>query len=94
MSTDLKPATTHQWSLGIDRQTGKQSVLRVSYVGSKGTHLLRPTAINNPVPGTVPTGTNVNALRPIAAGERSRSAKAPRTQLQPLQVSLHAGQRH
>ncbi len=64
MSTDLKPAQTHQWSFGIDQQIGKGGVLRVSYVGSKGTHLLRPTALNNPLPGSIPSGANVNFVRP------------------------------
>jgi hypothetical protein len=68
-----------QWSFGIQQQLGRDFVLDVSYVGSKGTHLLGIADINEVYPGLgaaaglhVGSGTaftssdtpKLNALRP------------------------------
>jgi len=57
--------TIQQWSLGIDRELRGRSMLRVSYVGSHGTHLMRPIRTNDPPPGKYVSGRmHYNALRP------------------------------
>jgi len=54
-----------QWSLGVDRQMARGSMLRVSYVGSHGTHLMRPIRTNDPPPGQyIANRLHYNALRP------------------------------
>jgi len=55
-----------KWSLGVQRQLPGDLLLDVSYVGSKGTHLLRTIDINQPVASAaVASGqVNVNAARP------------------------------
>lgn len=61
----MKAPSVQQWSFSLSRQLVSRTVLEVSYVGSKGTHWMRPFNINNPAPGlTLQTGLNVNALRP------------------------------
>ncbi|MBI3208900.1 MAG: TonB-dependent receptor [Candidatus Solibacter usitatus] len=60
----LKTPTIHQFSLGVEREVLRGHILNVAYVGSHGVRLMRPLTINDPVPGTLPTGTNVNFIRP------------------------------
>jgi hypothetical protein len=68
-----------QWSLGIQHQVAKKTILDVSYVGSKGTHLWGEPDINQLAPGqavalgitpantplTTTTDPRVNAYRPF-----------------------------
>lgn len=63
-----------QWSLGIQKEVFKNAVIDISYVGTKGDHLLRRRNINFVGPAetlafgqqTNQTGTvNVNAIRPF-----------------------------
>ncbi len=61
MSTDFKVPTTHQWSLGVQRELPGRFNLDVAYVGSAGRNLLRAYDINQTPPGT--TGA-FNAARP------------------------------
>jgi hypothetical protein len=55
-----------KWSLGIQRQLPAEFVLDVSYVGSKGTHLVKTRDANQPLPDLVIASgqTSPNALRP------------------------------
>ncbi|MBI3693343.1 MAG: TonB-dependent receptor [Acidobacteria bacterium] len=55
-----------KWSLGVQRQLPAEMLLEVSYVGSKGTHLLRTRDINQPVASAVVASGQVspNAVRP------------------------------
>jgi len=54
-----------QWTLGVQQQVAARTVLSVSYVGSRGSRLLRPIAINDPAPGAgAAQGAHVNAVRP------------------------------
>ncbi|HXD30681.1 MAG TPA: carboxypeptidase regulatory-like domain-containing protein [Pyrinomonadaceae bacterium] len=46
----LTPYTQH-WSLDVQRQFGKKTVITVGYYGSKGTHLNGNTEYNNLLPG-------------------------------------------
>ena len=54
----------HRWSFGVQQQLLRNAVLDVSYVGTRSLRLEMPVAINNPLAGTVPSGTNVNFVRP------------------------------
>jgi outer membrane receptor protein involved in Fe transport len=50
-SPDFKSPYTQQWSFDIQRQLTPSTVLTVAYVGTKGTHLLGITDINQVPPG-------------------------------------------
>ncbi|MBA2731924.1 MAG: carboxypeptidase regulatory-like domain-containing protein [Acidobacteria bacterium] len=64
---DFTTPEVQQWSLGIQRELFKNAVLDVSYVGTKGDHLIRQLNINQPQPAdVVRVGTaNVNTVRPF-----------------------------
>jgi len=55
-----------KWSLGVQRQLPAELLLDVSYVGSKGTHLLRTRDINQPVASAAGASGQIspNAIRP------------------------------
>ncbi len=55
-----------KWSLGVQRQLPGSFVLDVNYVGSRGTHLLAPVDINQPVASVMAASGAIspNALRP------------------------------
>ncbi len=63
MSTDFKIPTTHQWSLGVQRQLGWDLAADIAYVGSAGRNLLRAYDINQTPTGT---GSPSNAARPYS----------------------------
>ena len=63
----LKAPTIHQWSLGIQQQLPSHAVLGVSYVASRGTHLIRRRQ-----PEQLRTG-----CRRGAQGQRERRAPLP-----------------
>ncbi|HZT30514.1 MAG TPA: carboxypeptidase regulatory-like domain-containing protein [Bryobacteraceae bacterium] len=54
----------YQWSFGVQRQLPWQSVLDVSYVGSKGTHIDNTVELNNPDPGLSSLPTTPQQRRP------------------------------
>lgn len=57
--------TIHQWSFGTEFRVPLNAILSVSYVGSHGTHLMRPLNINDPLPGQADAqGVSVNFIRP------------------------------
>ncbi|HYM13257.1 MAG TPA: TonB-dependent receptor, partial [Bryobacterales bacterium] len=60
---DFEPRVL-QWSLGIQRQLPLNSVLDVSYVGSKGVHLDNTVELNNPGPGLSSLSTTPQQRRP------------------------------
>jgi hypothetical protein len=47
---DLRTAYMQHWNLNIQRQLGKNRILELAYVGSKGTKLLTARDINQPPP--------------------------------------------
>jgi hypothetical protein len=47
---DLRTAYVQQWSFGIQQELGRNRVLEVAYVGSKGTKLIAARDINQPQP--------------------------------------------
>ena len=55
-----------KWSLGVQRQLPGSFLLDVSYVGSRGSHLLLPVDINQPVASVAAASGSIspNALRP------------------------------
>ena len=57
----FRDAYTQQWNLGYQREFARNMVFEVSYVGNKGTHLVRSADINQAFPGL--TGT-VQSRRP------------------------------
>jgi hypothetical protein len=52
-ATDFDNPRMMQWSLGVTRQLWARSIAEVSYVGSRGDNLIRPTDINYPQPAAV-----------------------------------------
>ncbi len=67
LGTPMLAPTVQQWSLGVEQEPMRGALLKVSYVASKGTHLMRPFNINNPPPGlAAQRGVHVNAVRPYA----------------------------
>ncbi len=61
MSTNFRIPTTHQWSIGIQRELPLKFYLDAAYVGSAGRNLLRAYDINQTPPGTA---SPYNAARP------------------------------
>lgn len=53
---DLRTAYMQHWNANVQRQFGRNSVLEVAYVGSKGTKLLTARDINQPQPSVLPPG--------------------------------------
>ena len=53
---DLRTAYMQHWNLNVQRELGRNSVLEVAYVGSKGTKLLTARDINQPQPSALPPG--------------------------------------
>lgn len=64
---------TQQWSVGIQQELGKNFMLDVSYVGTKGTHLLGIVDINE-----VPPGAGLAAGLHTGAGTAFTSADTPK----------------
>ncbi len=59
---------SQQWNFSIQRQLGRNTMLQVAYVGTKGTHLLGIVDINQAYPGVA-----------LAAGLHTTTAAAPNT---------------
>jgi hypothetical protein len=55
---------TQQWNIGIQRQLYRRGAIDVSYVGSRGDHLLRPIDVNQPQPDDVVAAGAINLARP------------------------------
>jgi hypothetical protein len=53
---DLRTPYMQHWNLNVQRQLGRNRVLEVAYVGSKGTKLLTARDINQPQPSVLPPG--------------------------------------
>src|SRR4029434_5555519 len=49
-STNFDNPRTLQWNVGLTRRLFDRTVVEVTYVGSRGAHLVRPTDINDPQP--------------------------------------------
>jgi hypothetical protein len=87
LGTPMPAPTIQQWSFGIQREVVWHTVVNVAYVGSKGTHLMRPININDPPPGlAAQLKVHVNAVRPYqgygAITERQDTANSNYNSLQ------------
>ena len=51
---DLRPQFTQQWNLTLEYQLFRNTSVTAAYVGHWATHLVAPTDINQPLPGTGP----------------------------------------
>lgn len=68
-STDFDNPRTLQWNVGLTRRLTTRMVGEVSYVGSRGDNLIRPTDINYPQPADVVAlqNTVAGAVNPVRA---------------------------
>ncbi len=55
---------TQQWNVGLQRQLYRHGSIDVSYVGSRGDHLLRLIDVNQPQPAAVVAAGAINPARP------------------------------
>ena len=71
-SHDFQTPMIQQWSLGVQRELRRNLVAELSYVGTKGDHLIRPVDINYPDPEDVlAVGlANANTVRPFRGYRR------------------------
>jgi hypothetical protein len=59
--------TILQWAVGVQQELTRTALLKVNYVGSRGSNLMRPLNINDaPAGAAAAQGVNVNFLRPYA----------------------------
>ena len=64
LARNLKPPAAWNWNITVQRQLPFKSVVEIAYVGHRGLDLPTVYDINQPQPGTVVSGTNVNYVRP------------------------------
>ncbi|MBL8178855.1 MAG: carboxypeptidase regulatory-like domain-containing protein [Bryobacterales bacterium] len=65
LGNPMKTPAIHQFSFNVQQELMKQTILSVSYVASRGRHLMRPFNINSPQAGAAAArGVHVNAVRP------------------------------
>ncbi len=69
---DFTTPTVQQWSLGVQREIFRNAVVELSYVGTKGDHLIRPIDLNYPSPADVNAVglANANTVRPFLGYRR------------------------
>lgn len=69
---DFQTPMIQQWSFGIQREIVRNLVGEISYVGTKGDHLIRPIDINYPSPADVNRVglANANTVRPFLGYRR------------------------
>src|SRR5262249_17724318 len=70
------------WSLDIQRQLGRSTIITVGYYGSKGTHLIGLTELNDLPPG--------KALNSMCAQGNSYYTQSPAPTLAPCQPAGYA----
>ncbi|MBI4474765.1 MAG: TonB-dependent receptor [Acidobacteria bacterium] len=61
----FRDAYLQHWSLGVQRQLPKNTVFEVTYVGNKGTRLVKTVDVNQAFPEAGPTPPPVQSRRPI-----------------------------
>jgi len=66
-ATDFENPRTMQWNVGVTQRFGSWMTGEVSYVGSRGDNLIRPTDINYPDPARVVAlqATTTGAVNPV-----------------------------
>jgi hypothetical protein len=67
ISPDFETPESQVWSIGVQRELFRNAVLDLSYVGTKGDKLIRPTNINFVTPADVVRvgAANINTARPF-----------------------------
>lgn len=72
INPDFRTPEIQQWSLGVQRQVFRNAVIDISYVGTRGDHLLRQRNINFVTPAAASAfsaanagSTNFNSIRPF-----------------------------
>jgi len=87
----MKAPMIQQWSFGTEFDLVRKAVVSVNYVGSRGTHLLRPVNINAPEPGVAAAqNVKVNAVRPyLGYGTITERQTTGNSNYHSLQVSLN-----
>ncbi|QOY87286.1 TonB-dependent receptor [Paludibaculum fermentans] len=65
-SRDWRPSRVLNWNFTVERQLTTDLLARISYVGSKGTHLNYNTDINAPLPSPTATADNEDDRRPYS----------------------------
>ena len=58
---NLRPQFTQQWNLTLEYELFQNTSLSAAYVGHFATHLVAPTDVNQPLPGTGPAATWIPA---------------------------------
>ena len=71
-AADFQTPMIQQWSLGAQHEVFRNAIAEISYVGTKGDHLIRPLDINQPQPADVARVgiANVNTVRPFLGYQR------------------------
>ncbi|MEP6921772.1 MAG: TonB-dependent receptor [bacterium] len=71
-AADFQTPMIQQWSVGVQREIFRNAVVELSYVGTKGDHLIRPLDINQAQPADVlRVGLgNINTVRPFLGYRR------------------------
>lgn len=89
--TPMLAPTNQQWSFGVQQQLFAHTVLDVSYVGSHGTHLLRPLNINSPPAGLAAAEKiHINAVRPfLGYGNITQRESSASSSYHSLQAKLN-----
>ncbi len=78
-------AYAQHWTLSLEREMGRDTVARLGYLGSKGTHLIRRRNLNQPSPGPG----DIDARRPIQGfGDISLAEPAAGSTYHSVQASL------
>jgi hypothetical protein len=71
-SADFTTPIIQQWSLGIQREIFRNAVAEISYVGTRGDHLIRPLDLNQAQPADANRVglANINTVRPFLGYRR------------------------
>ncbi len=91
-NSDYKPPASYQFSIGVQRQIGRDSVLSISYVGNQNRHqnLYRETNLPDPsvLPGLIQGTVTYNSVVPYAGFHSIRmSENAANSHYNGLQIN-------
>ena len=94
-NTDYKAPASYQFSIGVQRELARNTVLSVSYVGNQNRHQNDYRDINNPNPSQLPALINgtvsYNTVVPyLGFGGIKMSENAVNSHYNSLQVNLHS----
>jgi hypothetical protein len=86
---DWKPSRMMNWNLTLDQQLTRNTLFRIGYVASKGTHLAYNTDVNAPLPSPTATEDNEQARRPYQQFEQiTQDQSGANSSYNSLQVEL------